>query len=163
MNFVCVEIDQLRIIQRVCFIGGVLMLARYGVSFYPQFNSSIYSQPKAAVKLVTNSDKEWFRGLKLCTFMSQIKKTSLLQFQDWQLLGTSIPLSDSTFYLPPLNLQGFLFYVPYLAFLDDIEEMLGRLVLLLLAGPGFAFLLTDNAFVAGNVTCLTAVAHVSHL
>jgi hypothetical protein len=139
------------------------MLARYAISFYPQFNSSIYSQPKAAMKMMTSNDKEWFRGLKLCTFASPIKKNSPLQIQDWQLLGTSIPLSDSTFYLPPLSLQAFLFYIPYLVFLDDIEEMLGRLVVLLLAGPAFASLLTDNSFVAGNVTCMTAVAQVCQI
>lgn len=136
------------------------MLLRYALSVYPQFNSSIYAQPKAAMKLVTSSDKEWFRGLKLCTFVSPIKKSSPLQQHDWQLIGTSIPLSDSTFYLPPLSLQGFLLYIPYLVFLDDIEEMIGRLIVLLLAGPFFASLLTDNPFVTANITCITSVAQV---
>lgn len=129
------------------------------MSFSPFLNSRYNTTPSLERSDVGVSF-EWFRGQQLCSYArvwTGVDESVALR--ELRLLGTSIPLADSSYLLPPLSLHGFLMYTPFVVF-GEARVVFIRGVLLLLAGPAFSCLFTRSGFEQGNITALSCIAQL---
>jgi len=130
------------VILRLCLIGGTMYIARHiAFDFFPQLASPVssaftqwspnpeWSTPKDATNTIAT--EEWLRGEKLCTYKGKVH------------LAWSVPLIDTTYYVPGASLHFFLMFAPFFATKFSFT-MMGQGIFLLLTGPVFTNLFTDN-------------------
>eukprot|EP00981_Chlorochromonas_danica_P011749 scaffold4247_cov174-Ochromonas_danica.AAC.10 len=125
MMTVVTLIDRYVVIKRLCFLGGLLLFARYYLAFLPSFHTHDSRSLSASV--------EWLRGPKLCTF----KTRSMFH------LGWSVPLADPSYLVPGISLHAFLLFAPFIIMIEQ-RGMLVQGLLLFATGPFAAMMLSDN-------------------
>lgn len=114
--------DRYVVIKRLCFLGGLLLFARYYLSFFHTHDSRSLA-----------SSAEWIRGPMLCTF----KTHSMLH------LGWSVPLADPSYLVPGVSLHAFLLFAPFIIMIEQ-RGMLVQGLLLFATGPFAAMMLSDD-------------------
>lgn len=134
---------QYAVIKRLAIIGGLLIFARWPMSYVPGWNT----QGPAAD---TSSNTEWIRGHHVCTFKTQ----SMVH------LGWSIPMADATYNIQGIGLHSFLMFAPFFA-LYEKKGMPVQGLFLYLTGPFAAALITNNLMEQASIWCFFSIAQIA--
>lgn len=132
---------QYTVIKRLCLIGGLLIFARYPLSYIPGWNTQDVS-PEAS--------REWIRGQNVCTFKTQ----SMVH------LGWSVPMADATYNIQGVGLHSFLMFAPFFA-LYEKKGMIVQAAFLYCTGPFMASLITSNLLEQASIWCFFSIAQIS--
>lgn len=145
---------QMALVQRLQFIGGFLMLARFFASYIDGATMTRYGfDPNIAFdanKWVPST--EWLNGPALCTYRG-------LKHLAW-----SVPFAKVTYYLPAMSLHSFLMFAPFYAMdhgstSKNVKQWVGGAVLFL-TGPVLADWITPNKHEAASVWCFFSIMQV---
>jgi len=125
------------VVLRLCLIGGVMIFMRYVLT-------EITDMPRQHFDDEIKST-EWLRGESVCTFKGKFH------------LAWSVPLADTTYYIPGVSLHAFLMFMPFFAIKP---EMIILGVFLWATGPFLAAYITDNLMEQASIWCFFSISQI---
>jgi hypothetical protein len=136
---------QYHVVKKLAFLGGMLLFARWPMSFIPGWNTLGKAQ-----------STEWLRGHNLCTY-----KTGAMYH-----LGWSVPMADPTYNIMGTGIHSFLMFAPFLALSDWnsfsilFKGLFFQGIVCYCTGPLFAAYLSPNLQEQASIWCLFSIAQI---
>jgi len=145
-------LEQYKVVLRLCLLGGSMLLARYFLLIYlPEYfpSSEIrsdYTDWKNITPSITaHRTSEWLRGETLCTYKAKYH------------LAWSVPMADSTYYVPSAAIHSFLMFGPFFVMKWN---MVIQGIFLWMAGPYLASWITPNLMEQASIWCFFSIAQI---
>jgi len=140
-------LKQYDVILRLCFVGGLMLLARYFLADYAETKITSDFTDWAKLPKVEGACRttEWLRGEKLCTYKGKYH------------LAWSVPMYDVSYWSPSAAIHSFLMFVPFFVLK---RNMVIQGIFLWLAGPFIASYITPNLMEQASVWCFFSIAQI---
>jgi len=139
---------QFDIILRLCLLSGSLMTARWlyaeltgsGVNILSDLSDWSGNNTHAVCRT-----QEWLRGEKLCTFTGKYH------------LAWSVPMAETTYFVPSASLHSFMMFGPFFIGLKKMEI---QGIFLFLTGPLLSAWITPNLMEQASIWCFFSIAQI---
>ncbi|KRX07610.1 hypothetical protein PPERSA_11159 [Pseudocohnilembus persalinus] len=144
-------LNQYTIILRMCLLGGFIFLLRAVLyDFLPQYQTPVSSAYTKWAGLTpaegSFETREWLRGEALCTYKGNYH------------LSWSVPMLDTTYWIPGASLHSFLMFGPFFVMR---KSMIIQGFFLWLTGPFLSTYFTDNLQEQASVWCFFSISQIA--